>query len=173
VEGVTHVIQHDMPDTPEAYVHRIGRTARAGASGIAIGLCSPDEREKLWQVQKLIRQEIPAEDMRQDRNQSMERPAQGQRSAAPKARSGPPGRGRGGPSRPAQGAPSRSGQGAAPSRGHAPRGGEARPKGGDAPLRRPSPEGARASAEGGRKDRAWRDSDFRDGGSAPAFLRGR
>ncbi|HZF77536.1 MAG TPA: DEAD/DEAH box helicase, partial [Acetobacteraceae bacterium] len=96
VDGVTHVIQHDMPDTPEAYVHRIGRTARAGASGIAIGLCSPDEREKLWQVQKLIRQDIPAEDMRQDRAQSMDKPAQGQRQGQPKARAPQQSRGRGG-----------------------------------------------------------------------------
>jgi ATP-dependent RNA helicase RhlE len=75
VDGVTHVIQHDMPDTAEAYVHRIGRTARAGASGIAVALCAPDEREKLQQVEKLIRQEITAEDRRDDVSQNMRRMA--------------------------------------------------------------------------------------------------
>jgi ATP-dependent RNA helicase RhlE len=75
VDGVTHVIQHDMPDTPEAYVHRIGRTARAGASGIAIALCAPDEREKLWQVEKLIRQDIAREDRREDVSAPMHRTA--------------------------------------------------------------------------------------------------
>ncbi len=62
VDGVTHVMQFDLPDTPESYVHRIGRTARAGASGVAIALCAPDEQEKLRAVEKLIRVRIPAED---------------------------------------------------------------------------------------------------------------
>ncbi len=75
VEAVTHVIQHDMPDTAEAYVHRIGRTARAGASGIAIALCSNDERDQLKDVQKLIRQEIPTKDMRNSIDAPKERAA--------------------------------------------------------------------------------------------------
>src|SRR6185437_3884757 len=44
VPGVSHVVNFDLPDVPEQYVHRIGRTARAGADGIAIAFCSPDER---------------------------------------------------------------------------------------------------------------------------------
>ena len=68
VAGVTHVVQYDLPDTPESYVHRIGRTARAGASGEAVALCAPDEMDKLRAVEKLIRQLIPAEDMRADRS---------------------------------------------------------------------------------------------------------
>ena len=55
VPGVTHVINYDLPDEPEAYVHRIGRTARNGADGIAITLCAPDEIKKLRAVEKLIR----------------------------------------------------------------------------------------------------------------------
>jgi ATP-dependent RNA helicase RhlE len=59
VDGVTHVINYDMPDVPENYVHRIGRTARAGAGGMAIAFCAPDEREELRAVERLIRLRIP------------------------------------------------------------------------------------------------------------------
>ena len=41
VDGVTHVINFELPDEPESYVHRIGRTARAGASGVALSFCDP------------------------------------------------------------------------------------------------------------------------------------
>jgi ATP-dependent RNA helicase RhlE len=54
VPGVTHIINYDLPDEPEAYVHRIGRTGRNGAEGIAITLCAPDEVRKLRAVEKLI-----------------------------------------------------------------------------------------------------------------------
>src|SRR4029077_15191376 len=59
VDGVTHVVNYDMPDVPENYVHRIGRTARAGAGGIAIAFCAPDEREELRAVERLIRLRVP------------------------------------------------------------------------------------------------------------------
>ncbi len=59
VDGVTHVVNYDMPDVPENYVHRIGRTARAGAEGNAIAFCSPEEREELRAVERLIRLRIP------------------------------------------------------------------------------------------------------------------
>src|SRR6202035_2688384 len=61
VDGVSHVINYDMPNEAEAYVHRIGRTARAGNSGIAISLCAPDEVAFVRAIEKLIRQPIPAE----------------------------------------------------------------------------------------------------------------
>jgi ATP-dependent RNA helicase RhlE len=60
VEAVSHVINYDLPNVPESYVHRIGRTARAGAAGIAISLCAPDEREYLRDIEKLIRRTLPA-----------------------------------------------------------------------------------------------------------------
>ena len=60
VEGVSHVINFDLPNIPESYVHRIGRTARAGADGIAISLCSHDELPYLRDIEKLIRMAIPA-----------------------------------------------------------------------------------------------------------------
>src|SRR5205085_7412606 len=59
VDDVTHVVNFDMPDVPENYVHRIGRTARAGAGGAAIAFCAPDEREELRAVERLIRIRIP------------------------------------------------------------------------------------------------------------------
>ncbi|RST29718.1 DEAD/DEAH box helicase [Sphingomonas ginkgonis] len=58
IPGVSHVINFDLPDVPEQYVHRIGRTARAGASGIAIAYCSDDERGNLRDIEKLTRQKL-------------------------------------------------------------------------------------------------------------------
>ena len=59
MEGVTHVINFDLPNEPESYVHRIGRTARAGAAGIAISFCDHDERAYLRDIEKIIRQSVP------------------------------------------------------------------------------------------------------------------
>jgi superfamily II DNA/RNA helicase len=59
VEGVSHVINYDLPNIPETYVHRIGRTARAGASGVAISLVSSDEMAFLRDIEKLIRRQVP------------------------------------------------------------------------------------------------------------------
>ena len=67
VDGVTHVIQYELPNVPEAYVHRIGRTARAGTSGSAISLVADDERNLLKDIQKVTRQTIPSWDRRNDR----------------------------------------------------------------------------------------------------------
>jgi ATP-dependent RNA helicase RhlE len=64
VDGVTHVINFDLPNIPESYVHRIGRTARAGASGSAISFCDHEERSYLKDIEKLIRKQIPATDRR-------------------------------------------------------------------------------------------------------------
>jgi ATP-dependent RNA helicase RhlE len=55
VNGVSHVINYDLPHEPEAYVHRIGRTARAGRDGSAIAFCDADERPLLRQIEKLTR----------------------------------------------------------------------------------------------------------------------
>ncbi|MFK7779101.1 MAG: DEAD/DEAH box helicase [Gimesia sp.] len=59
IEGITHVINFDIPLEPESYVHRIGRTGRAGAEGIAISFCSDSERRELKAIEKLIGQRIP------------------------------------------------------------------------------------------------------------------
>ncbi len=54
IEGVTHVINYELPNEPENYVHRIGRTARAGASGVAIAFCDPSERKYLRDIERLL-----------------------------------------------------------------------------------------------------------------------
>ena len=66
IDAVSHVINFELPFVPESYVHRIGRTARAGATGHAISLCSDDERPLVRDIQKTTRQTIPAEDRRRD-----------------------------------------------------------------------------------------------------------
>jgi len=64
VDGVTHVVNFDLPNVPEAYVHRIGRTARAGQTGIAISFCDSSERAHLRGIEKLIRTRLSVEEPR-------------------------------------------------------------------------------------------------------------
>lgn len=59
VEKLSHVINFDLPDVPETYVHRIGRTGRAGAEGAALSFCDPEEREALRNIEKVISKSIP------------------------------------------------------------------------------------------------------------------
>ncbi|MEP7259244.1 MAG: DEAD/DEAH box helicase [Flavitalea sp.] len=59
VESLSHVINYELPNVPETYVHRIGRTGRAGASGIALSFCDAEEREFLRDIHKLIAKSIP------------------------------------------------------------------------------------------------------------------
>ena len=87
VEGVSHVVNFDVPNIPESYVHRIGRTGRAGAMGQAISLCAAEERPFLADIEKLIQKTIPSIDV------------DGNLVARPAARPGvgpPPGLGGGG-----------------------------------------------------------------------------
>jgi ATP-dependent RNA helicase RhlE len=58
IDGITHVINFELPNMPESYVHRIGRTARAGASGIALSFCGPDERAYLRDIERLTRRPL-------------------------------------------------------------------------------------------------------------------
>ena len=64
VDGVSHVINYDLPNIPESYVHRIGRTARAGAEGIAISFCDHEEAPFLRDIERLIRMSIPSTNRR-------------------------------------------------------------------------------------------------------------
>jgi ATP-dependent RNA helicase RhlE len=64
VDGVTHVVNFDLPNVPEAYVHRIGRTARAGHAGVAISFCDSSERAHLRGIEKLIRARLSVEEPR-------------------------------------------------------------------------------------------------------------
>jgi ATP-dependent RNA helicase RhlE len=59
IDGITHVVNFDIPVEPESYVHRIGRTGRAGAEGIALSFCSPAERPELRAIEKLIGKKVP------------------------------------------------------------------------------------------------------------------
>jgi ATP-dependent RNA helicase RhlE len=61
VEGISHVMNYDLPHEPETYIHRIGRTGRAGATGIAFSLCDNDERKHLKAIERLIRQTLLVE----------------------------------------------------------------------------------------------------------------
>ncbi len=90
IDNVSHVVNFELPETPEAYVHRIGRTGRAGASGIAISLCDAEERDRLRAIEKLTRQQIPAEDRRADPSAPIETTS----SARPEGRRRGPANGR-------------------------------------------------------------------------------
>jgi ATP-dependent RNA helicase RhlE len=58
IDGITHVINFELPNEPESYVHRIGRTARAGAAGIALSFCDHEERDYLRDIERLIRNKL-------------------------------------------------------------------------------------------------------------------
>ena len=78
IDGISHVINFDLPHVPESYVHRIGRTARAGADGIAIAFCDREERPLLRDIEKVTRLQIPASDWRApaDAGATLEMPVQ-------------------------------------------------------------------------------------------------
>jgi ATP-dependent RNA helicase RhlE len=59
IDGITHVVNYDMPMEPESYVHRIGRTGRAGAAGLALSFCTSGERRELRAIEQLIGKKIP------------------------------------------------------------------------------------------------------------------
>lgn len=85
IDGVSHVINYDLPIEPEAYVHRIGRTGRAGADGIAISFCTSSERRELRAIEALIGHKVPVDPDHADK--SKPRSSQGRRpsqSHAPK-----------------------------------------------------------------------------------------
>lgn len=64
IDGVTHVVNFDMPVEPESYVHRIGRTGRAGAAGIAISFCTVDELDELREIEKVINHKLDIDNPR-------------------------------------------------------------------------------------------------------------
>jgi ATP-dependent RNA helicase RhlE len=88
IPGVAYVVNYDLPEVPDNYVHRIGRTARAGREGQAIAFCAPEEADLLRQIQKLMKVEVPAA--------SGEPPAEPARSGGGRGRGPGQGQGRGG-----------------------------------------------------------------------------
>ncbi len=137
VEGVSHVVNFDLPNVPESYVHRIGRTARAGADGLAISFCNDEEKAYLRDIERVTRQKVPVagfpegftppsrqeaaeiareEERRPERQQ--QRPGGGRQGQRPRQSQGRPqqgrpegGRGFGGPGQgaPRQGRPQEAG----------------------------------------------------------------
>ena len=149
VDGISHVVNYDVPNEPESYVHRIGRTARAGATGAAISLCDHDEVPYLRAIEKLIRMSLPATDRRSSPGRSLD--------PAPEHREGSRRQQRG-----RRGAPQHQ-RGAAPrpheQRVHEPRAQEARP---NSPRPHGSPSnGARAAEQGSHQGHAHRGSAHR------------
>jgi ATP-dependent RNA helicase RhlE len=90
VDELTHVINYELPNVPETYVHRIGRTGRAGLSGIALSFCDGDEGEFLYDIHKLIAKTIPVID---DQPYPMRPPAMGPGIKSPNKPGGGGGRG--------------------------------------------------------------------------------
>jgi ATP-dependent RNA helicase RhlE len=136
VEGITHVINYDLPNVPETYVHRIGRTGRAGAAGIALSFCDDEERAYLVDIERLIQQHVPRVlDHAYPASQppppptDLSRRGGGSKPSAPQRKSGSPRhgqQGQGGQSRPGQGGGNRS-------RNRRGRGGRGRGPGAEAP----------------------------------------
>jgi superfamily II DNA/RNA helicase len=83
VDGISHVVNYDLPE-PESYVHRIGRTARAGATGVAISLCDHDEVPYLRSIEKLIRMGLAATDRRSSPGRDLNPSVAEQRHEAPR-----------------------------------------------------------------------------------------
>jgi ATP-dependent RNA helicase RhlE len=63
VDGITHIINYDIPNNPEDYIHRIGRTARAGAAGVAVSLCTAEDAGGLRAIERLIDMNIQRGDL--------------------------------------------------------------------------------------------------------------
>ncbi len=87
VEGVSHVFNFDLSGEPEAYVHRIGRTGRAEATGVAISFCSPEEREMMAAIRRLIK--MDPEMMKDDAFKPSAQPRPAHRTAPVSIRSAP------------------------------------------------------------------------------------
>jgi ATP-dependent RNA helicase RhlE len=75
VDGVTHVVNYDLPVEPEGYVHRIGRTGRAGATGVALSFCSAAQHGELRAIEQLIGQKVPVDGEHPQPQQRSHRPA--------------------------------------------------------------------------------------------------
>src|SRR5690606_6471004 len=135
IPGVTHVFNYDLPEVPDAYIHRIGRTARAGRDGIAIAICATDETGLLRDIERLMGFEIATASG--ERPEGMSRPVRGGNKRGGQNRGNGNGQGRG-------------------------RGGEGRPERRERPARNPFFQSEGSDERGGRPQReARRNDDFR------------
>jgi ATP-dependent RNA helicase RhlE len=88
VDGISHVINYDLPLEPEVYIHRIGRTARAGAGGDAVSFCSASERDLLRAIEKTIRAAVPVDAAHAFHSDAASRATGSDARPAPKAQRG-------------------------------------------------------------------------------------
>ena len=147
IDAVSHVVQFELPHVPESYVHRIGRTARAGADGSAVAFCADDERNLLRDIQKVTRQTIPSFDRRNDRQLGAATAAMPEVAGKPER---PDTRGAGGGGRGQhQAKRNRNHAGGNGSGGHRHEGGPARGNGGgEKPAQRPAFKGPQRGGGG-------------------------
>src|SRR4029079_3832424 len=97
VDGISHVINYELPEVAEIYVHRIGRTGRAGATGVATSFCGREERGQLRDIERLTRQTLAVEETHPEYTHepaTNHRPAEGRRPTGRGRSSGQPRRGR-------------------------------------------------------------------------------
>jgi ATP-dependent RNA helicase RhlE len=85
VDHVSHVVNFELPHEPETYVHRIGRTGRAGQTGAAVSFCDPEERSRLVAIERLLRMSIPQRNA-PPTGPIQEPQAEGSRSGQPRGR---------------------------------------------------------------------------------------
>jgi ATP-dependent RNA helicase RhlE len=130
VEGISHVVNYELPNEPESYVHRIGRTARAGAEGIALSFCDMEEIAYLRAIEKVIRQPIPGDEDHAFHDAATAGQRNSPHAKPPKLQRGGQGQSRnhsGGQQRQGQGQSRTTGAGAAAQQGRG-RGGQGRPR---------------------------------------------
>ena len=89
VPNISHVVNYELPNEPESYVHRIGRTARAGAGGAALAFCDHDERPYLQAIERLMRTPIAVAEHHLARNAPAATRQSGQRVKTPPAKTAP------------------------------------------------------------------------------------
>jgi len=138
VDDISHVVNYDLPNEPETYVHRIGRTARAGASGDAVSFCAADERDYLRAIERLIRKTVLADTGHAWHSETARLATGAAAKPAPKRHS------QGGGRRNSQQGSGRTARGGDAAPATAPRGGQ----GGGRPSRRPQGGGPRRKAWG-------------------------
>jgi ATP-dependent RNA helicase RhlE len=158
IDQLPHVVNFDLPNVPEDYVHRIGRTGRAGATGEAVSLVCVDELQLLKDIEKLIKRPVPQEViagfepdptakpepiLRRGQGGGGRSPRQGQGAGRREGASAAGGTGGGASAKPAQGSGQRTGQGTGPRSGQRPS---------NAPSA-PRPQGAKPAGNGGQPRR--------------------
>lgn len=151
IDDISHVINYDLPNVAETYIHRIGRTGRAGASGLAVSFCDHEERAFLRDIEKLMRRSVPVAPLPPDMPEPKANPQIHAHNPNARAPQGPSGSPR--PMHP-QGSHRRQpqqGQANLQNRPHAPQGHSPLPRSGDNRQQQPRPFTHVAQPHGGKK----------------------